>query len=84
MFQAKCTLGVVEKDPYMQDMDYDRYADALYIVNKNEEFELLLTTTEYRAIRYYHYHNPIDVKPSDFDIRFTNAFKKWCRVFFPN
>ena len=34
----------------MQDTDYDRYADAFYIVSKNEEFELLLSP------KYYHYH----------------------------
>ena len=40
----------------MQDTDYDRYADSFYTVNKNEEFELLLSPSEYRTIRYYHYH----------------------------
>ena len=84
LFQAKCTVEVVKKNPYMQDADYDRYADAFYIVSKNEEFELLLTPSEYSSIRYYHYHNPIDTKPSDYDACFTNAYKKWCFVFFPN
>ena len=50
LFQAKCTVEVVKKNSYMQDTDYDRYADAFYVVSKNEEFELLLT------LRYYHYH----------------------------
>lgn len=84
LFQANCTLEVIKKNPYMQDTDYDRYSDAFYVVSKNEEFELLLTPSEYRAIRYYHYHKPIDTKPNDYDICFTNAFKKWCGVFFPN
>lgn len=84
LFQAKCTVEVVKKNPYMQDTDYDRYADTFYIVSKNEEFELLLTPSEYGSIRYYHYHNPIDTKPSDYDNCFTNAYKKWCNVFFPN
>ena len=84
LFQAKCTVEVVKKNPYMQDTDYDRYADALYIVSKNEEFELLLTPSEYRATRYYHYHNPIDAKLSDYDVCFSNAFRKWCNVFFTN
>ena len=83
LFQAQCTLEVVKKNRYMQDMDYDRYADAFYIVSKNEEFELLLTPSEYRAIRYYHYHKSIDTKRSDYDISFTNAFKKWRFVSFP-
>ena len=45
---------------------------------------MLLTSSEYSSIRYYHYHKPIDTKPSDYDTCFTNAYKKWCFVFFPN
>lgn len=84
LFQAKCTMEVSKKSQIMVNEDYDRYADAFYIVSKNEEFELLLTPNEYRAIRYYHYLNPIGTKPSDYDVCFSNAFKKWCFVFFPN
>ena len=40
----------------MQNTDYDRYADAFYIESKNAEFELLLSLSEYRAIKYYHHH----------------------------
>lgn len=84
LFQAQCDMEVVKKNPFIKDTDYERYADAFYIVSKNEKFEMVLTTNEYKAIRYYHYHNPTDAKPSDYDICFTDAFKKWCFVFFPN
>ena len=84
LFQAQRDMEAIKRNPFIKDSDYDRYADAFYIVSKNDEFELALTANEYKAIRYYHYHNPIDTKPSDYDICFTNAFKKWCFVFFPN
>lgn len=84
LFQAKTDVECLRRGCSLTPDDYDRYADSFYIVSKNEEFELLLTPGEYRAIRYYHYHNPIDTKPSDYDICFTNAFKKWSGVFFPN
>lgn len=84
LFQAQCDMEAIKRNPFIKDTDYDRYADAFYIVSKNEEFEMTLTPSEYRAIRYYHYHNPIDTKPIDYDTCFTGAFKKWCAVFFPN
>lgn len=84
LFQAQCDMEAIKRNPFIKDTDYDRYTDAFYIVSKNEEFELTLTSSEYRAIRYYHYHNPIDTKLIDYDICFTGTFKKWCAVFFPN
>ncbi len=42
-------METVKKNPFIKDSDYDRYADAFYIVSKNEEFELALTTNEYKA-----------------------------------
>ena len=84
LFQAKTDIENIKRSCSFTPNEYDRYADAFYIVSKNEEFELTLAPNEYRAIRYFHYHNPIDAKPSDYDISFANAFKKWCAVFFPN
>ena len=57
-------MEAMKRNPFIKDSDYDRSADAFFIVNKNEEFELTLTPSEYRGIRNYHYHNPIDAKPS--------------------
>ena len=41
-------MEAVKKNPFIKDSDYDRYADAFYIVSKNEEFELALTANEYK------------------------------------
>lgn len=57
-------MEAMKRNPFIKDSDYDRSADAFFIVNKNEEFELTLTPSEYRVIRHYHYHNPIDTKAS--------------------
>lgn len=65
LFQAQCDMEAIKRNPFIKDSDYVRYADAFYIFSKNEEFELSLKLNEYRAIRYYHYHNPIYSKPSD-------------------
>ena len=54
----------MKKNPFIKDSDYDRSADAFFIVSKNEGFELTLTPSEYRVIGYCHYRNPIDTKTS--------------------
>ena len=64
MFQAQRDMEAMKRNPFIKDSDYDRSADAFFIVNKNEEFELTLTPSEYRVIRHCHYHNPIDTKAS--------------------
>lgn len=46
LFPVARTMEAIIKNPYVQDMDYDRYADSFYIVSKTEEFELLLASSE--------------------------------------
>ena len=43
LFQAKTDIENMKRSCSLTPNEYDRYADAFYIVNKNEEFELLLT-----------------------------------------
>ena len=63
-FQAQRDMEAIRRNLFIKDSDYDRSADAFFIVSKDEGFELTLTPSEYRGIRNYHYHNPIDAKPS--------------------
>ena len=84
LFQAKCDMEKIKRCPWMEGNDYDRYADAVYMLKLNEDFELLLEPSEYRAIEYFHYHSPVENRPDGFDYWFASAFKKWCSVFFPN
>lgn len=62
LFQEKTDIEFINRSCSLAPYEYDRCADAFYIVSKNEEFELTLTPNEYRAIRYFHYHNPIDAR----------------------
>ena len=57
-------MEAIRRNLFIKDSDNDRSADAFFIVSKDEGFELTLTPSEYRGIRNYHYHNPIDAKPS--------------------
>ena len=82
IFDAKSEAKRIRNSEFATDDEYDLYADSFYIVDKNEEFEMLLTCEEYNAIRYFQYHNPIDKQPNGFDGLFINAFRKWCFVFF--
>ena len=63
-FQAQRDMEAIRRNLFIKDSDYDRSADAFFIVSKDEGFELTLTPSEYRVIRHYHYHNPIDTKAS--------------------
>ena len=49
LFQAKCDMDKIKRCPWMEGNDYDRYADAVYMLKLNEDFELLLRIQGHRV-----------------------------------
>ena len=45
LFRAKTDVAFVNRSCSLASCEYDRYADAFYIVSRNEEFEPILLQT---------------------------------------
>lgn len=63
-------------------VDYERFSEAIKIVDLDDKFRLSLTAEENEALTYMKYHNPGEKMPDNYFVKEQSAYKKWIDIFF--
>ena len=63
-------------------IDYEAYAEAVAIMDLDEQFRSFLSKEEEIAIKFLSYHYPNENPPENYRSLILSAYRKWHRVFF--
>ncbi len=63
-------------------IDYEAYAEAVAIMDLDEQFRSFLNEEEKAAIHFLSYHNPNENPPENYRSLISSAYRKWYRIFY--
>ena len=74
--EARRFVASCDSSPLFFYRNIEEYLDALEVIEVDDNFNTLLSEQEKKALIYYRYHNPDEIRPNNYNKLFSDAYDK--------